>query len=43
MTKYEEGRTIASVQADLGKGRDFGDVATQGHAERAVLKLITLA
>lgn len=40
VTRYEEGRTIASVLADLGKGRDFGDVATRGHAERAVLRLI---
>ena len=38
---YEKGVTIAPALADLGKGREFGDVATQGHAERAVLKLIT--
>jgi hypothetical protein len=38
---YEKGMTIAPALADLGKGREFGDVATRGHAERAVLKLIT--
>lgn len=37
---YEKGSTIAPSLADLGKGRDFGDVATRGHAERAVLKLL---
>jgi DNA topoisomerase IB len=37
---YEKGITIAPALADLGKGRNFGDVATKGHAERAVLKLI---
>jgi DNA topoisomerase IB len=37
---YEEGATIAAALADLGKGRDFGDVATKGHAERAVLALL---
>jgi DNA topoisomerase IB len=38
---YEEGITIAPTLPSLGKGREFGDVATKGHAERAVLKLIT--
>lgn len=38
---YEEGTTIAPMLADLGKGQDFGDVATKGHAERAVLTLLT--
>jgi DNA topoisomerase IB len=38
---YEKGVTIAPALADLGRGREFGDVATRGHAERAVLKLIT--
>jgi DNA topoisomerase IB len=38
---YEEGITIAPTLASLGQGREFGDVATKGHAERAVLKLIT--
>lgn len=37
---YQEGATIAPALADLGKGRDFGDVATKGHAERAVLALL---
>jgi len=37
---YEEGITIAPTLASLGQGREFGDVATKGHAERAVLKLI---
>jgi DNA topoisomerase IB len=41
ITLYEEGVTIAPALADLGKGREFGDVATRGHAERAVLKLLT--
>ena len=38
---YEEGITIAPTLASLGEGREFGDVATKGHAERAVLRLIT--
>ena len=38
---YEEGVTIAPDLDGLGQGREFGDVATKGHAERAVLKLIT--
>ena len=38
---YEKGITIARVLPDLGKDREFGDVATRGHAERAVLKLLT--
>ncbi|HLH58621.1 MAG TPA: DNA topoisomerase IB [Streptosporangiaceae bacterium] len=38
---YEQGITIAPALADLGKDREFGDVATRGHAERAVLKLLT--
>jgi DNA topoisomerase IB len=38
---YEEGVTIAPALAGLGEGREFGDVATKGHAERAVLNLIT--
>jgi DNA topoisomerase IB len=43
ITHYEEGSTIASSLADLGKGQEFGDVATKGHAERAVLELLTSA
>jgi DNA topoisomerase IB len=38
---YEQGVTIAPALARLGEGQEFGDVATKGHAERAVLKLIT--
>ncbi|MDX6419943.1 MAG: hypothetical protein QOG28_4563 [Trebonia sp.] len=41
IARYEEGVTIAPALDGLGKDRDFGDVATKGHAERAVLKLIT--
>jgi DNA topoisomerase IB len=41
ITLYEKGITIEPTLSDLGKGRDFGDVATKGHAERAVLRLIT--
>jgi DNA topoisomerase IB len=43
IARYEEGLTIASSLADLGKGQEFGDVATKGHAERAVLELLTSA
>jgi hypothetical protein len=42
ITLYGEGATIALVLADLGKGQAVGDVATKGHAERAVLKLLLL-
>ena len=38
---YERGITIAPALTDLGQGREFGDVATRGHAERAVLALLT--
>jgi DNA topoisomerase IB len=37
---YEEGATIAPALGGLGEGRDFGDVATKGNAERAVLALL---
>ena len=37
---YENGFTIASVLGDLGKNRDFGDLATGGPAEAAVVKLL---
>lgn len=37
---YEEGRTIASALGDLGRDTDFGDLATRGRAESAVLKLL---
>ena len=38
---YERGITIAPTLTELGKGQEFGDVATNGHAEQAVLKLLT--
>jgi hypothetical protein len=38
---YEEDVGFAPVLADLGSGRDFGDMATKGAAERAVLWLLT--
>jgi hypothetical protein len=37
---YENGRTIASALGDLGNGSDFGDLATRGRAEKAVVKLL---
>jgi DNA topoisomerase IB len=37
---YKDGRTIASVLGDLGKDSEFGDLATRGRAESAVLKLL---
>ncbi len=40
ITRYEEGVTIASMLTDLGQGQEFGDVATKGAAEEAVLKLL---
>jgi DNA topoisomerase IB len=38
--QYEAGHTIASVLGDLGKSSDFGDLATRGRAESAVVKLL---
>ena len=38
---YEDGSTIASSLADLGQGQEFGDVATKGPAEHALLKLLS--
>jgi DNA topoisomerase IB len=37
---YEDGHTIASVLGDLGRGCGFGDLATRGRAENAVVKLL---
>jgi DNA topoisomerase IB len=37
---YEQGRTIAASLGGLGKENTFGDLATAGHTERAVLKLL---
>jgi DNA topoisomerase IB len=39
---YENGRTITAVLGDLGRDSDFGDLATRGRAESAVLKLLTV-
>jgi len=40
ISRYAEGKTIASVLGDLGADSDFGDLATRGRAERAVLRLL---
>lgn len=40
---YTQGRTIASSLGDLGKDSDFGDLATRGRAEKAVLNLLASA
>ncbi len=37
---YENGHTIASALGDLGRDCDFGDLATRGRAENAVVKLL---
>jgi DNA topoisomerase IB len=37
---YQEGSTIASVLGDLGKDCEFGDLATRGRAEEAVVRLL---
>jgi DNA topoisomerase I len=36
----EDGHTIASVLGDLDRNSDFGDLATRGRAESAVVKLL---
>jgi len=38
---YERDITIAPALRDLGKGTEFGEMATQGQAERAVIRLLT--
>jgi DNA topoisomerase IB len=38
---YERDITIAPSLTELGEGQEFGDVATNGQAEEAVLKLLT--
>ncbi len=38
--RYQDGRTIAAALGDLGRGSDFGDLATRGRAESAVLRLL---
>lgn len=39
--RYERGMTIARALADLGKDASFGGLATQGEAERAVIRLLS--
>jgi DNA topoisomerase IB len=39
--RYQHGKTIARALGDLGKQSEFGELATQGAAERAVLRLLT--
>lgn len=41
--RYEDGDTIARVLGDLGATTDFGELATQGRAEAAVLRLLKKA
>ena len=41
IARYGEGVTIAPALAELGKGQEFGDAATHGRAERAVLDLLS--
>jgi DNA topoisomerase IB len=38
---YERGKTIAPMLASLGKEKEFGELATEGVAERAVLSLLS--
>jgi DNA topoisomerase IB len=38
---YERGITMAPALRDLGKDAEFGEMATQGQAERAVIRLLT--
>ena len=40
---YQDGRTIAAVLGDLGQDSHFGDLATRGRAEKAVLNLLASA
>jgi DNA topoisomerase IB len=40
---YADGHTIASALGDLGKDSHFGDLATRGRAEKAVLNLLNSA
>jgi DNA topoisomerase IB len=42
IARYEKGVTIAAALPDLGKGQEFGDAATHGRAERAVLDLLAV-
>jgi DNA topoisomerase IB len=40
---YQDGRTIAAALGELGKDSHFGDLATRGRAEKAVLNLLASA
>jgi len=40
---YQDGRTIASALGELGKDCHFGDLATRGRAEQAVLDMLASA
>ena len=37
--RYQDGHTITSALGDLGQDCDFGDLATTGRGESAVVKL----
>ena len=39
---YEQGTTIAPMLRDLGGNTEFGELATRGNAERAVVRLLTV-
>jgi DNA topoisomerase IB len=41
--RYEDGVTIARELRDLGSSSDFGELATQGRAESAVLRILRQA
>jgi DNA topoisomerase IB len=41
--RYEDGDTIDRVLSDLGASTEFGELATQGQAEAAVLRLLARA
>jgi DNA topoisomerase IB len=38
--RYEAGHTIAAALSELGRDCRFGDLATRGRAEAAVLRLL---
>jgi DNA topoisomerase IB len=40
IARYQQGRTIARVLDDLGKHSQFGELATEGKVEQAVLSLL---
>ena len=40
---YQDGRTIAGALGELGRDSDFGDLATKGRAEKALLNLLASA